>query len=247
VGPTRQSHGPNRGAWAAPSVFGQRWPLPCLCPRLHPLFPPPSATDSCSFKRSTPPKSSPFLLLPLMPRPCSPCRSPLPPLHPTPVRSRRCSFLLERDRPQATGPSVTEEKAVVQSPIHRAPSRGPAALTIPRGRLHHHDLRRNSLPLHDLQAGTLHHSSGLPPVVPSRPTRATVEHPSPVRFSSLRPLNRIPCEPDVVLDRIPRLPVPSVHRIPAGTAAVRHDPSTLPCVISGRKAEMGRASPIRMG
>jgi hypothetical protein len=66
-----------------------------------------------------------------------------------------------------------------------------------------------------------------------------MEHPSPVRFSSHRPLNRIPCEPGVVLDRIAHFPVPSVHRIPAGTAAVRHDANTLPCFTSSRKAKMG--------
>jgi hypothetical protein len=75
---------------------------------------------------------------------------------------------------------------------------------------------------------------------------ATVEHPSSVRFSSLQPLNRIPHEPDVVLDWIPRLPMSSVCRILAGTAVVRRDPSTLPCFVSGQKAEMDQASSIRM-
>jgi hypothetical protein len=89
-----------------------------------------------------------------------------------PPRRSCASFLLERDYPQATAPSVTEEKDAVQSPVHRASPRGPAALTVPRGRLRRHDLHLNSSSLHDLRAGALHHSSGLPPMVPSRPTRA---------------------------------------------------------------------------
>jgi hypothetical protein len=90
VGPTHQSHGPNRGTQAVPSAFRQQWPPPCPCPRhRHPLFlptisttTPPSTTASCSFKRSAPSKSSTFLLL-LMPRPCSPRCSALPPLQST--------------------------------------------------------------------------------------------------------------------------------------------------------------------
>jgi hypothetical protein len=70
-------------------------------------------------------------------------------------------------------------------------------------------------------------------VVPSRPMRATMEHPSPVRFSLLRPLNRIPYERSIIVDWIPHLPVLLVHRISAGTTAVCHDPSTLPCFVSG--------------
>jgi hypothetical protein len=149
------------------------------------------------------------------------------------LRRSCASFLLQRDCPQAIAPSVTDEKAVVQSPVHRALPHRPAALTVPRGCLRRHDLRPNSPLLHDLRTDALHHSSSLPPVVPSHPMRTTMAHPSPVRFSSLRPLNRIPREPGVVLDRIPHLPVLLVCRIPADTAAVRHDPSTLPCFISG--------------
>jgi hypothetical protein len=95
VGPTRQSHGPNRAARAASSAFRQQRTLPCL-PMASPTIsttvsatvpahhfrrprPPPHA----AFKRSAPPESSPFLLLLLLPSPYSPCHSPLPPLHPT--------------------------------------------------------------------------------------------------------------------------------------------------------------------
>jgi hypothetical protein len=58
VGPTHQSHGPNRGAQAVPSAFGQRWLPPCPRSwlhrhRFHPPFP---STASCGFKRSAPPK-----------------------------------------------------------------------------------------------------------------------------------------------------------------------------------------------
>jgi hypothetical protein len=59
--------------------------------RSHPPFPPPSVTASFGFKRSAPPKSSSSLLLLLLPHPCSPRCLPLPPLHSTLMRSRRCS------------------------------------------------------------------------------------------------------------------------------------------------------------
>jgi hypothetical protein len=108
-----------------------------------------------------------------------------------------------------------------------------------------HDLRPTSPLLHDLRVGALHHSSGLPPVVPSCPTHATVEHSSSVRFSSLRPLYRNPREPDVVLDRIPRLPVLPVHRILAGTTAMRHEPST--SLDSSQAERLRWARPLRSG
>jgi hypothetical protein len=62
----------------------------------RPPFPSPSATASSGFKRSTPPKSSSFLPLPLLPCPCSPRRSLLPPLHPSPMPSSAQVMLLSR-------------------------------------------------------------------------------------------------------------------------------------------------------
>jgi hypothetical protein len=52
--------------------------------------------------------------------------------------------------------------------------------------------------------------------------------PSPVRFPLLRTPNQTPHEPGIVLGYFLRLPVLPVHRIPAGAAAVRHEPSP-PC------------------
>jgi hypothetical protein len=63
-------------------------------------------------------------------------------------------------------------------------------------------------------------------------THTTVEHPTLVTFSLLQPLNWIPCEPGVILDRIPLLPVSSVHRIPVDAAVVRHVLNTVPYFIS---------------
>jgi hypothetical protein len=60
------------------------------------------------------------------------------------------------------------------TPVHRAPPCRQTALTFPRGRLHRNDLHPSSPPLHDLRAGTLHHSSGLPPVIPPSPPRTRV-------------------------------------------------------------------------
>jgi hypothetical protein len=125
--------------------------------------------------------------------------------------------------PKASTSCSTLRATHHHSPIHRASSRGPAAPTVPRGRLRRHDLRLSSPSLHDLRASALHHSSGLLLVVPSCLMCATVEHPSPVRFSSLRHLNQISREPEVVLDQIPRLPMPPIHRILAGATIVRHD------------------------
>jgi hypothetical protein len=60
--------------------------------------------------------------------------------------------------------------------------------------------------------------------------------PSPVRFPSLRAPNQTPREPNIVLGYIPRLPVPPVHRIPAGATAVRHEPNPPLFLAMGRKA-----------
>jgi hypothetical protein len=94
--------------------------------RSCPPFPSPSATASCSFKRSAPPKSSPFLLLPLTPRPCSPHCSPLPTT--TPDIDEKSSLLL----PQATGhriahapPSSLSETAL-KPQLHVSPKRKPS-------------------------------------------------------------------------------------------------------------------------
>jgi hypothetical protein len=149
-----------------------------------------------------------------------------PPPRNRPPRRSCASFLLDRGCPQATAPSAAEEKVVIHSPVHIAPPCGLATLTVHRGRLHHHDLLPSSPPLQDLRAGALHHSSSLPPVVPSHLMCTTVEHPSPVRFSSLWPLNRIAHEPGVIRDRIPCLPAPLVHRISGGATTMRHDLST---------------------
>jgi hypothetical protein len=86
----------------APSDSGRR----CLVPahgfvrrfrrRSRPPFPLPSTTSSCDFKMSAPPKSSSFLLLPLLPCPCSPRHSPLPRLHPMLMPSRAQATPLRR-------------------------------------------------------------------------------------------------------------------------------------------------------
>jgi hypothetical protein len=86
----------------APSDSGRRCLVPAhgfvrrfrRCSR--PLFPLPSTTASWDFKTSAPPKSSSFLLLPLLPRPCSPRHSPLPWLHPTLMPSRAQATPLSR-------------------------------------------------------------------------------------------------------------------------------------------------------
>jgi hypothetical protein len=190
--------------------FRRHRPLHCAALRAHRRSTPPFFfylfTCLCSFAAAM-----------IFSLPCRREAIVAPPPNHRPPRRSCTSFFLERDRPQATTPSVTEEKATIQSPVHRAPPHGMDAPTVPRGRLRHHNLSPSSPPVHDLRAGTLHHSSGLPPVVPSRPTHTTMEHPSPMRFSLLRHLNQIPREPDVILDQIPRLPVPPVHRIPTGS------------------------------
>jgi hypothetical protein len=84
---------------------------------------------------------------------------------------------------------------------------------------------------------------------PPRSTRATMEPPSPVRFPSLWTPNQTPREPGTVLGYIPRLPVPPVHRIPIGAAAVRHELSPPLFPATGRKARWAKITtgPQRFG
>jgi hypothetical protein len=229
----------------------------CFCHRSRPLFPPPSATASCGYKRSAPPKSFPFSSpsAPASPLLSSPFASAtaapnadekpslLSPSH-RPPRHLCASFLLEQDRPQAMALRVAKEKAVVQSPIHRAPPRGPAALTIPRGRLRRHDICPNSPPLHDLEPA---------------PSAAPLLQ---LRRSPLLCLRRCgtPCsgEPSPLFGRhtgLPpcRLALRPLHHRPTvagrpnftGTSPVPMGEKTSP--VFSRKADMGWASPIRMG
>jgi hypothetical protein len=60
-------------------VAATAWPVPTGSPPAVSAAMLPSATASCGFKRSAPPKSSPFLLLPLTPHPYSPRHAPFPP------------------------------------------------------------------------------------------------------------------------------------------------------------------------
>jgi hypothetical protein len=95
----------------------------------------PAAIPAHCFGRPRPPpheairgvphrRASPFLLLMLPPRPCSPRRSPLPPLHPTSMRNHRCF-------PQATGhriahvPPSTSRKTALKPQLQESPKRRP--------------------------------------------------------------------------------------------------------------------------
>jgi hypothetical protein len=107
----------------------------CFRRRSHPPFPPPSATAPCDYKRSAPSKSFPFLLLSLLPRPCSPHCSPLSPLHPTSTRSHH-RF------PQATGhhvahaPPSSLSETVLKPLLQVSPRRRPSSNPLSTERRH---------------------------------------------------------------------------------------------------------------
>jgi hypothetical protein len=181
VEPTRQSHGLNRGAQAAPSAFEQRRSPPCPCPRLRcrcscPPFPPPSSTASCGFNRSALPKellissssvhASPLLLL-------APCRRRPPHLateappesttSPLPGRPSFRSFLREKALRTAAAATIP---LTPDTSHHQA---SPAALLLRR---RHTNNRPCPGHLSEPRVADHHHRTPPLTVVPLRPSRA---------------------------------------------------------------------------